>query len=376
MNRSEAPVKQAKPFGVNGQREPLLPTTPAGDNTASYDLGFPPITMILKSAGGLPPKGQDMNQILYELSSLARWTSAGALYTYDSSFSSAVSGYPSGSILIGDNGEAIYVNTVDGNTTNPNIGGAGWKTLLSFAGGVSASGGDYDGYFNFKQVGTLPHDQNQNYLVSPTTTSSGGLASYLQNMWHGHNVQWGIVRDVSTGILGAGISIDGVLKFNLNTDGSITSEGNTFATQSWTQTWANNLFMQKSNNLSDVESIPTARSNLELGSAATRDVGTGSNQIPDMNSFQSGSNGLGTWIKHPSGVIVQFGLYPESGPTGGISFPTPFTEAPSYTLTPTATTGIMAVSSGSSTTGINNVRTFDSSGNIMTNGVSWTAIGR
>lgn len=132
MNRTDAPAKQGKPFGINGPREPLLPTTPAGDNTASYDQGFPPITMTLKSAGGLPPKGQDMNQILYELSSLARWASAGALNTFDSSFSTAIGGYPSYALILSDDGNTIYVNTVNGNTTNPNTGGSGWKTLTAY----------------------------------------------------------------------------------------------------------------------------------------------------------------------------------------------------------------------------------------------------
>lgn len=132
MNRTDAPAKQSKPFGINGQREDILPTTPAGDNTASYESGFPPITMILKSAGGLPPKGQDMNQILFELSALGRWSSAGALNAYDSTFATAISGYPSGAVLISDNALNIYINTVDGNTTNPNTGGAGWKTLLEY----------------------------------------------------------------------------------------------------------------------------------------------------------------------------------------------------------------------------------------------------
>jgi hypothetical protein len=134
MNRTDAPGKQSKPFGVNGQREPLLPTTPAGDNTASYDMGFPPITMILKSAGGLPPKGQDMNQILFELSSLCRWFSAGALNTYDSTFSTDISGYPAGAALISDDGNDIYINTTDANTTNPNASGAGWKKLFDYLG--------------------------------------------------------------------------------------------------------------------------------------------------------------------------------------------------------------------------------------------------
>ncbi|EHV4436286.1 tail fiber protein [Salmonella enterica] len=139
MNRTDAPEKQAKPFGINGQREPLLPTTPAGDNTASYELGFPPITMILKSAGGLPPKGQDMNQILFELSSLTRWFSAGALNTFDSSFSGVIGGYPAGSLLWSNDGTKIFVNTVNDNTGDPNTGASGWVELLTYIGIKNAS---------------------------------------------------------------------------------------------------------------------------------------------------------------------------------------------------------------------------------------------
>ncbi|HAP0137917.1 TPA: phage tail protein [Escherichia coli] len=134
MNRSDSPKKQPKPFGVNGQRGVILPTTPAGDNSASYELGFPPITMILKSAGGLPPKGQDMNQILYELSALGRWSSTGALNTFDSEFASEISGYPAGAMLISDDGERIFINTTEGNLSDPNNNGAGWKDAFSYLG--------------------------------------------------------------------------------------------------------------------------------------------------------------------------------------------------------------------------------------------------
>lgn len=140
MNRSDSPKKQPKPFGVNGQRGAILPTTPAGDNSASYEQGFPPITMILKSAGGLPPKGQDMNQILYELSALGRWSSTGSLNTFDSEFASEISGYPSGAMLISDDGERIFINTIDGNLSDPNNNGTGWKDALSYLGLVNDSG--------------------------------------------------------------------------------------------------------------------------------------------------------------------------------------------------------------------------------------------
>lgn len=139
MNRSDAPTKQAKPFAINGQRDAILPSTPAGDNSASYESGFPPITMTLKSAGGLPPKGQNMNQILFELSALSRWQSAGVLNAYDATFSSAVGGYPKGSMLLSDNGLLIYISTIDGNTANPNTGGAGWLDLASYLNLMSGS---------------------------------------------------------------------------------------------------------------------------------------------------------------------------------------------------------------------------------------------
>lgn len=126
MNRTDSPAKQAKPFGINGPREPLLATTPAGDNTASYDSGFPPITMALKSAGGLPPKGQDINQILYELSALGRWASTGAKNAYDSAFAAAIGGYPSGSYVLGDDLKTVFRCTIDGNTANPNTTTTGW----------------------------------------------------------------------------------------------------------------------------------------------------------------------------------------------------------------------------------------------------------
>ena len=132
MNRTDSPKKQPIVFGVNGQREDLPDTTTPGDNTASYNSGFPPITMTLKSAGGLPPKGQDMNQILYELSAIGRWLSAGAINSFDATFATAIGGYPAGSEVLSDDGLKIFINTINGNTSNPNSGGSGWIDLLSY----------------------------------------------------------------------------------------------------------------------------------------------------------------------------------------------------------------------------------------------------
>ncbi|HHO9833385.1 TPA: phage tail protein, partial [Escherichia coli] len=47
---------------------------------------------------------------------------------------------------------------------------------------------------------------------------------------------------------------------------------------------------------------------LQLGEAAKRNVGTGANQIPDMNSFTSGSSTAADWYKLPGGLLIQSGI--------------------------------------------------------------------
>ncbi|WP_434219275.1 gp53-like domain-containing protein, partial [Citrobacter sedlakii] len=78
--------------------------------------------------------------------------------------------------------------------------------------------------------------------------------------------------------------------------------------------------MDKAANGADIADVSAFLKNLQLGEAAKRDVGTGANQIPDMNSFSYGDG----WLKLPSGHIVQaFGANFDS--TGSyINFPIPF----------------------------------------------------
>ncbi|QLP20624.1 phage tail protein [Enterobacter hormaechei] len=73
-----------------------------------------------------------------------------------------------------------------------------------------------------------------------------------------------------------------------------------------------------------MSNINNARSNLGLGTAALKNVGTGSGQVPDMSSFASGTN----WMSLPGGTIIQRGIS-ASGQIGDpliINFPVPFTD--------------------------------------------------
>ncbi|EPY2885285.1 gp53-like domain-containing protein [Salmonella enterica subsp. enterica serovar Ouakam] len=256
MNRTDAPKKQPVPFGINGSREDLLATTPAGDNQASYDAGFPPVTMILKSAGGLPPKGQDMNQILYELSALSRWASSGALNSFDLAFATAIGGYPKGSLLLGDDGTTIYRSTIDANTNNPNSVPTGWFNL---------------------NTAYQPLDATLT-AIADLATSANKLAYF-------------------TGTDAAALT-------------DITSIGRSVIGQS---------------------SIANLLAYLGLGTAATKNIGTGANQVPDMNSFNGYKGGSVTngWQALPSGLIIQWytSTHPGDGTTWAYNFPIPFPNA-------------------------------------------------
>ena len=117
---------------------------------------------------------------------------------------------------------------------------------------------------------------------------------------------------------------------------------------------------------------------LGLKEAAKRDVGTGANQIPDMNSFASGSSGAGQWFRLPSGVLVQWGVIANTLTTGGynVTYPTPFSESPSFSLSVTASTPILATAVNTTTTVLNGVSTWNLSGARQTNSVNWIATGK
>lgn len=68
--------------------------------------------------------------------------------------------------------------------------------------------------------------------------------------------------------------------------------------------------------------VAAALSNLQLGEAAKRGVGTGANQIPDMSEFSANFYEIG-WSRAPSGLIEQWGVYTIPDGTTGKQFPFP-----------------------------------------------------
>ncbi|MFZ5401479.1 gp53-like domain-containing protein [Enterobacter asburiae] len=90
------------------------------------------------------------------------------------------------------------------------------------------------------------------------------------------------------------------------------------------------LTLSRANPFADIKSdgaaaISTALTNLQLGEAAKRGVGTGANQIPDMSAWTSGGNSTNGWRRSPDGYIEQWGFTTSVTSVIYISFPIPFT---------------------------------------------------
>ena len=136
MQISDIPTyKFQKPF-ADGAGGGYINTIPSAsqigitDGAASLTDGFPPITFIPISSGGVPPLGQDFNGVLKGISAWTKWQNAGGLVTYDSAFSTAIGGYPIGALLAGLTSGTIWLSLVDNNTVNPDSGqSVNWAAL-------------------------------------------------------------------------------------------------------------------------------------------------------------------------------------------------------------------------------------------------------
>lgn len=112
----------------------------AGDprQNASWEAGFPIVTMTPIKEGGIPPEGPDMNGVLRAISRHTAFTGGGGQYKWSSQYVAAKGGYPLGAVIQADNGEVSYVSMEDGNTTNfntyPDSIGRQWQ----FFGGPSS----------------------------------------------------------------------------------------------------------------------------------------------------------------------------------------------------------------------------------------------
>lgn len=131
MKQSDIPDLIPVPWAENATDPTYvndIPVSQPAPGFASYDLGFPPETMVPIGSGGLPPRGQDENGGLRAATRCIRWSNAGTPFVYDSDFSTAVGGYPKGAMLqVAGSPGWFWISTVEDNTSDPDTGGANWE---------------------------------------------------------------------------------------------------------------------------------------------------------------------------------------------------------------------------------------------------------
>lgn len=116
------------PFCNTGNKNTIQLTQQAGQDPedATYQKGFPPVTMINEDAGGLPPKGLDFNGIFYELSSPIAHYCRGDRIQFDATYATAIGGYAKGWVVASNDYQKDYISLVDNNLADPNGTNTTW----------------------------------------------------------------------------------------------------------------------------------------------------------------------------------------------------------------------------------------------------------
>lgn len=129
MDTSNSPSKIQVPFANATTYKYTIPVasqTGTDVRKASYEDGFPPLTMEPISSGGVAPYGQDFNGVLNQLSAGLRWEQSNTPFKFDSDFCTAIGGYPLGAKLLSADNAHYWINQVADNTVNPDTVGTNW----------------------------------------------------------------------------------------------------------------------------------------------------------------------------------------------------------------------------------------------------------
>lgn len=119
------PTLISTPFAADGDKSIINDNGGEAPNSATWEKGFPVITQTPITAGGIPPKRTDFNGVLNAISENIVHQTKGLGYEFDAAYAAKIGGYPLNARLTLTNGD-IVLNTVAGNTTDPNVDMTGW----------------------------------------------------------------------------------------------------------------------------------------------------------------------------------------------------------------------------------------------------------
>lgn len=206
----------------SNQRTDNIPNNDTtGVGNASWEQGFPPETMIQIADGGVPPRGQDMNGILNQICKILQYVQTGTLFQYNSAFANStnVNGYPKGALVLSTDKVTLWRNTVEGNKTNPDSGGAGWVNFLADLGlYLPLAGGTMTGTIKVPRIAmNLYSDTDELVIYGSSNNNTKGPCVALRGISRGNDPGSFYIRsgdgDSNYVLLG---KIDGTLTWNGN----------------------------------------------------------------------------------------------------------------------------------------------------------------
>ncbi|MCR2776575.1 gp53-like domain-containing protein [Enterobacter kobei] len=336
MNFTDIPARILKAFGLNGLKNTIptdSSTSTDNNGVATFDKGFPPITMQPLSAGGIPPSGKDMNGILYALSLKEQWADAGMSYPFNSDFATAISGYPKGAVLLNSQQSGKWLNLTDGNSTSPeSLTGAstGWVPLDNY------------GVTNIAGLAATNVTLSSLQAAKERIVLTGTLTSNIAIIFPAWMASWTVVNNCT-----------GAFTVTCRT---ASGSGITAATGTTEKIYCDGVNITR-----------------DFGTASQRNVGDGSGNIPDMSFFTLSKTPNGS-IDLPGGIVIQWGNGSTASGSSSvnITFQKPFSATP-FSIVVTDTGG-SAKSYGVSTLSASGA-TITSSNSTGTSGFRYLAIG-
>ena len=141
------------PFAYNGDKN-TIPDTGADAGAASWSSGFPPITQLPLTAGGIPPQRNDFNGVLNAYGVLLSFIQTGAYFEWSDELT-----YPFPCRVLGSNGtlyEWVSASGVEveagAHDPTTDTDGIYWKTVGN--GGTTVPTGAVMPFYNVKLGGT------------------------------------------------------------------------------------------------------------------------------------------------------------------------------------------------------------------------------
>lgn len=110
--------KDAQPGTIDPIPDAKLPSDPP--QKATWTTGFPLVTMTPLPAGGIPPRGQDVNGVLKAISEHTVFVGGGGQYKWTQGYVTKNGGYSKGDVIQSNDGLNSYVSLIDSNAVNFN----------------------------------------------------------------------------------------------------------------------------------------------------------------------------------------------------------------------------------------------------------------